>query len=224
MAQDQTNTFGDTLQVTELFASIQGESTRAGCPCGFVRLAGCNLRCAWCDTPYSYGPGERMSLDAIVDTVEQWRLSLVEITGGEPLLQANTPRLASLFLDAGYTVLVETNGSLPIDVLPDGIVRIMDIKCPDSGMHEKMDGRNLQLLTAQDEVKFVVASQADYQWALNLLRHSEMGQRCGAVLFSPATGRLDPADLAQWILKDQPDARLQLPLHKYIWPGRERGV
>ncbi|HOC70476.1 MAG TPA: radical SAM protein [Candidatus Hydrogenedentes bacterium] len=224
MIQDNTDPSVETLQVTELFASIQGESTWVGCPCGFVRLAGCNLRCAWCDTTYSYGPGATMTLPEIVEKLRGWGLPLVEITGGEPLLQPATPRLASLFLDAGLTVLVETNGSLPIDVLPEGVIRIMDIKCPDSGMHENMDRRNLEVLTPRDEVKFVLASRADYTWALDLARQQNLAQRCGAVLFSPAAGRLSPATLAGWMLEDCPPARLQLPLHKYIWPGRDRGV
>ncbi len=224
MTQDNTDPSVETLQVTELFASIQGESTWAGCPCGFVRLARCNLRCAWCDTTYSYGPGATMTLPEIVEAVKRWNLPLVEITGGEPLLQSATPRLASLFFQAGFTVLVETNGSLPIDVLPEGVIRIMDIKCPDSGMHEKLDGRNLEVLTPRDEVKFVLASRADYTWALDLARQQNLAQRCGAVLFSPAAGRLAAATLAGWMVEDRATARLQLPLHKYIWPGRDRGV
>lgn len=224
MPLDNTDAFMETLQVTELFPSIQGESTWAGQPCGFVRLAGCNLRCAWCDTPYSYGPGDTMTLPEIVETVRQWGLPLVEITGGEPLLQPATPKLASRFLEAGLTVLVETNGSLPINVLPEGTVRIMDIKCPESGMNGKMDWNNLNRLMRRDEVKFVLASRGDYRWALDLLRRTEIGSRCGAVLFSPATGRLDPAELAGWMVADRTAARLQLPLHKYVWPGRERGV
>ncbi len=224
MTQDDTNACSETLQVTELFASIQGESTWAGCPCGFVRLAGCNLRCVWCDTAYSYVPGATMTLSEIVEAVQQWRLPLVEITGGEPLLQPGTAALASMFLHAEYTVLVETNGSLPINTLPPGVVRIMDIKCPDSGMSDKMDWCNLDLLTMRDEVKFVLASRTDYTWALDLIHRSGLSERCGAVLFSPATGLLAPAELAAWMLEDRPAARLQIPLHKYIWPGCDRGV
>lgn len=212
------------LQITELFASIQGESTRTGLPCGFVRLAGCNLRCAWCDTSYSYEGGITMPLGAILAQVRLWGISLVEITGGEPLLQPESAALAALLLREGYTVLIETNGSLPIDVLPGEVIRILDIKCPDSGMEDRVLWRNLDLLTRQDEVKFVLASKADYDWALDVLRRFDLARRCGAVLFSPVTGRLDPMDLAAWMIADKPAARLQLPLHKYIWPGRQRGV
>ncbi|NLV46532.1 MAG: radical SAM protein [Candidatus Hydrogenedentes bacterium] len=213
-----------TLQVTELFSSIQGESTWAGCPCGFIRLAGCNFYCAWCDTAYSRGAGRTMTLAEIRDEVRKWHLPLVEITGGEPLLQPDAATLASLLLEEGYTVLVETNGSLPIDMLPAGVIRIMDIKCPDSGMHEKMEWSNLDQLAARDEVKFVLASRTDYLWALEIMQRHDLSRRCAAVLFSPVTGWLEPAELAGWIMEDKPPARMQLPLHKYIWPGHTRGV
>lgn len=165
-----------------------------------------------------------MTLGAILEKLQEWRLSLVEITGGEPLLQPESATLASMLLDEGYTVLVETNGSMPIDALPEGVIRIMDIKCPDSGMHEKMEWRNLDKLTARDEIKFVLASRADYLWAQEIICRFSLPDRCGAVLFSPVTGWLDPAELAKWILEDKPAVRLQLPLHKYIWPNRDRGV
>jgi len=224
MTANQSLPNGEYLLVTELFASIQGESTRAGLPCGFVRLSGCNLRCSWCDTTYSYEGGTQMTLPAVLEQVRLWGLPLVEITGGEPLLQPLTPLLASLLLDRGHTVMIETNGSMPIDVLPDGVIRILDIKCPESGMQDRMHWPNLELLTGRDEVKFVLASQSDYNWALNIIRDFDLSRRCGAVLLSPVTGRLDPQDLAAWMMTGKPDARLQLPLHKYIWPGRQRGV
>ena len=224
MAEKAPTLTDGALQVTELFASIQGESTRAGLPCGFIRLAGCNLRCSWCDTTYSYEGGTEMTLSAILEQVRQWGLPLVEITGGEPLLQPLTPVMASLLLDRGLTVLIETNGSMPIDVLPSEVVRILDIKCPESGMQDRMHWPNLELLTTRDEVKFVLASQSDYRWALDILRQFDLSRRCGTVLFSPVTGRLDPKDLAAWMMADKPTARLQLPLHKYIWPERQRGV
>ena len=212
------------LLVTELFASIQGESTRAGLPCAFVRLSGCNLRCSWCDTTYSYEEGTPMTLPDVLEQVRQWGLPLVEITGGEPLLQPLTPLLAALLLERGHTVLIETNGSMPIDVLPDKVIRILDIKCPESGMDTQMHWPNLELLTSQDEVKFVLASRTDYLWALDIIRNTGLSRRCSAILLSPATGRLDPKDLAAWMMADRPTARLQLPLHKYIWPERQRGV
>jgi 7-carboxy-7-deazaguanine synthase len=213
-----------TLQISELFASIQGESTYAGQPCGFIRLAGCNLRCTWCDTTYAFEGGNTGTIQEILETVASWRLPLVEITGGEPLLQSGCVPLAEALLEAGYTTLLETNGSLPIDVLPDGVVRIMDIKCPGSGMSDRMHWPNVEALAKQDEVKFVLANRADYDWTLEVLHRYDLAARCKAIHLSPVSGMLDAAHLAAWMLEDRPPARLQLQLHKIIWPADMRGV
>ncbi len=213
-----------TLQISELFTSIQGESTYAGQPCGFIRLVGCNLRCVWCDTGYAFEGGNTRTIQEILETAASWRLPLVEITGGEALLQPGCVPLAQALLEAGYITLLETNGSLPIDVLPNGVVRIMDIKCPGSGMSDRMHWPNVEVLTKQDEVKFVLANRADYDWALEVLQRYSLAARCKAIHLSPVSGMLDPAQLAVWMLEDLPPARLQLQLHKIIWPADMRGV
>lgn len=220
MPSDSTS----TLQISEMFASIQGESTYAGQPCGFIRLAGCNLRCSWCDTAYAFEGGNAMAIPEILETVASWRLPLVEITGGEPLLQSGCILLAKALLKAGYTTLLETNGTLPIDVLPDGVVRIMDIKCPGSGMSNRMHWPNVEALAKQDEVKFVLANRADYDWTLEVLHRYDLAARCRAIHLSPVLGMLDAAHLAAWMLEDRPPARLQLQLHKIIWPADMRSV
>lgn len=207
-----------------MFASIQGESTYAGQPCGFVRFAGCNLRCAWCDTAYAFEGGNTMSVKELLEVVESWQLPLVEITGGEPLLQPGCILLAEALLAAGYTTLIETNGSLPIDILPSGVIRIMDIKCPGSGMSDRMHWPNLEALTKQDEVKFVLADRADYDWAIEVLHRYDLAAHCKTIHLSPLSGSLNAAQLAAWMLEDRPPARLQLQLHKIIWPADMRGV
>lgn len=209
--------------VNEVYVSIQGESSFAGRPCIFVRLTGCNLRCAWCDTAYAFHEGQRRSIDDIVRQVASLSLPLVEITGGEPLLQPGCAALAQRLLMADMTVLVETSGSLPINTLPDGVVRIMDIKCPGSGEVDKMDWRNLSWLTERDEVKFVVSDRDDYEWARDIIRSHGLIGRC-EVLISTAYGLVAPRDLAEWILMDKLQVRLQLQLHKYIWEPDKRGV
>jgi 7-carboxy-7-deazaguanine synthase len=210
------------LEVSEIFPSIQGESTYAGRPCVFVRLAGCNLSCSYCDTPYAREGGEMLSREAVVAKAVGYRCRLVEITGGEPLLQEETPALVSALLDRKLEVLVETNGSLDISVLDPRAVRIMDLKCPSSGETEKMRWENLVLLTLRDQVKFVVADREDYLWAKGVVE--ERLPAGPAVLFSPAAGLLAPAALAGWILGDGLEVRLQLQLQNVIWPDRERGV
>lgn len=215
----------DTLLVTEIFYSIQGESTRAGLPCVFVRLARCNLRCRWCDTEYSFKGGDRMTLDAVLAKVCGWDCGLVEITGGEPLAQKNCPALAARLLDAGKTVLVETGGSLPIDTLPPGVVRIMDLKCPDSGMCARNYWPNVDVLDpARDEVKFVIASRGDYEWSRDILRKYNLAARCRAVLMSPVRDAVPFDALAAWMLEDGLPARFQAQLHKIIWAPDRRGV
>lgn len=211
-----------SLLVNETFYSIQGESSFAGLPCFFVRLTGCNLRCSYCDTRYAHKEGKRMSVDDVLAAMPRGYLGLVEVTGGEPLLQDAFPELVRRLLRRGYTVLVETNGSLDIRCLPQGSVCIMDIKCPDSGMSDRMDFENLSRLRPQDEVKFVVQSHDDYLWAKKLLRKGTFPPP-ERVLFSPAHGTLEPRRLAEWILADRLGARIQLPLHRLLWPGVERG-
>jgi 7-carboxy-7-deazaguanine synthase len=212
------------VQVTEIFKSIQGESTWAGLPCVFIRLTGCNLRCVWCDTAYAFQGGARRTLDEVVAEVETLDCGLVEITGGEPLLHPHCGTLAARLLALGKTVLCETGGSLPVDLLPAGVIRIMDLKCPGSGECDKNDWSNIERLNPRDEVKFVIASREDYDWARGQVAAHALDQRCNAVLFSPVHGSVHPADLAAWILKDCLPVRFQLQLHKFIWPPDARGV
>ncbi len=189
----------------------------------FVRLAGCNLDCSYCDTRYARHGGTFTSVDCIVQNVEEHRVRLVMVTGGEPLLQDQTPELIGRLVSRGYTVLVETNGSLDIGVLPDEAIRIVDMKCPDSGMAGKMLMTNLEQVRKRDEVKFVISSRKDYLWAKELMLRHSLPQRT-TVLFSPAHGVLRPRDLAEWILEDHLECVLQLQLHKIIWPEKQRGV
>jgi 7-carboxy-7-deazaguanine synthase len=212
------------LTVNEIFHSIQGESTRAGERCVFVRLTACDLRCSWCDTPYAFHEGRKMTIDEVLEAVEAFDCPTVEITGGEPLLQKETPELMRRLLDRGKRVMVETGGHLPIDRVPPGVVRIMDIKCPGSGEAHRVDWSNIERLTAADEAKFVIADRADYEYARDVLRRCRLDERCGAVLFSPVHGVLDPQALAEWVLADRLPARVQLQVHKYIWAPQTRGV
>jgi 7-carboxy-7-deazaguanine synthase len=211
------------ITVCEIFASIQGESTHAGRPCVFVRLAGCNLRCAWCDTAYSYEEGNEMSIEGILDRVDPFGINLVELTGGEPLLQPDSPSLVGALCNAGYELLIETNGSQDIEHIDPRAKIIMDIKAPSSGMADRMFWPNLEFLKPDDEIKFVLATREDYEWASNLVRNEELAAIC-SILFSPVFGMLKPADLAAWILEDRLPVRLNLQLHKYIWPPEQRGV
>jgi len=214
----------DGLQITEIFKSIQGESTWAGLPCVFVRTAGCDLRCAWCDSAYSRDGGAWMTLDAILQRVRELDCPLVEITGGEPLLQEATPDLARRLQAAGCTVLVETNGAQPIEVLPDGVIRIMDLKCPDSGECGRNRVANVEQLKPYDEVKFVLASRRDYEWARDRIAAYALASKVKAVLLSVAFGALPAAQVVQWMLEDRLPARFQLQLQKFIWEPGRRGV
>lgn len=210
------------LRVTEIFLSLQGESTHAGLPCAMVRLTGCNLRCAWCDTEYAFAGGRTLSVDEVVRRVDEFGVRRVEITGGEPLLQKDTPRLAHRFAERGYTVLCETSGERNIDLLPPGVRRIMDLKCPASGESHRNDWRNLDRLRAGDEVKFVVANRADFDWAREVVRAHRLQERV-PVLVSPVHDQVAPSDVAGWILDSGLDLRLNLQLHKLVWgnvPGR----
>lgn len=212
------------LTINEIFHSIQGESTFAGEPCVFVRLTGCDLRCRWCDTPYAFHEGRRMSVDEVVADVETYACSAVEVTGGEPLLQPDVYLLMQRLLDLDKTVLVETGGHRTIAHVPPRVVRIVDIKCPGSGESAKNLETNLALLTPRDQVKFVVADRTDYEFARDVMMRENLAARCGAVLMSPVHGELPPRTLAEWVLADRLPARVQLQVHKYIWSAEARGV
>ena len=212
------------LTINEIFHSIQGESTHAGRPCVFVRLTACDLRCRWCDTPYAFHEGRKMSVDEVVADVEARGCPVVEVTGGEPLLQPDVYPLMQRLLDTGKTVLVETGGHRSIAQVPAGVVRIMDVKCPGSGESERNDWSNLALLMPTDEVKFVIADRADYEFAKDITRRENLSQRVAAVLFSPVHGELDAKLLAEWVIVDRLNVRVQLQMHKYIWTPETRGV
>jgi 7-carboxy-7-deazaguanine synthase len=212
------------LTINEIFHSIQGESTHSGRPCVFVRLAACDLRCSWCDTPYAFHEGTKRSVDDVVQQVAGFGCSLVEITGGEPLLQGDVYPLMDRLLESGVTVMVETGGHLSIDRVPPQVIRIVDVKCPGSGESGRNHWENLGLLTTHDEVKFVIRDRADYEFARNVVSQHSLTGRCAAVLFSPVHAVLAPKDLAEWILEDKLQVRLQLQAHKYIWGADVRGV
>jgi len=212
-----------TLTINEIFVSIQGESTWAGLPCVFLRTTGCPLRCTWCDTEYAFHEGSRWQLEDLVQEACRHEVPLVEITGGEPLAQPAVPALAAALLARGKTVLVETSGAFDISVLPEGVHRIMDLKCPGSGESASNDWANLERLRPGDEIKFVLAGRPDYEWARDVIARHDLASRV-PVLLSPVWGDLEPADLAAWILEDRLPVRLQLQLHKILWPGVERGI
>lgn len=212
------------LTVNEIFYSIQGESVYAGLRCVFVRLTGCNLRCRYCDTRYAFDEGSVMSVAQIVDQVATFGCDRVEITGGEPLAQNHTPDLVDALLSNGYHLLIETNGSLDIDRVDRRCSRIMDIKCPSSGEHAKNDAANLQRLTAHDQVKFVIGDRDDFLFATQLLPRLPAALPTNRILFSAVSDRLPPDQLAAWMLEARIEARLQLQLHRLIWPDQDRGV
>jgi 7-carboxy-7-deazaguanine synthase len=225
------------MVITEIFKSIQGEGTRAGLLCIFVRLTGCNLRCTWCDTAYAFQGGTKMTIDDVLARVRELagepvaRIPLVEITGGEPLLQPETPELASRLLADGFTVMIETSGERFVGVLPVGVVKIVDVKCPDSGEPETFDISNLSAVAKQDEVKFVISTRRDYEFARDFTREHKLAERVGEVLFSPVfpdpEGKwagLNARELAEWILADRLPVRLGLQLHKFIWDPTTKGV
>lgn len=210
------------LKVNEIFKSIQGESTYAGLPCTFVRLAGCNLRCTYCDTSYAYYNGRELSDEDIMAKIEEYSVKCVEFTGGEPLLQEETPRLLKMLLDKGHDVLVETNGSICIGCLDKRLNIIMDYKTPKSGMSERMRPRNFEFLKKTDQIKFVLMDESDYLWAKDIIINNHLAERFDNILMSPAYGELSPKALVTWVLKDNLPVRVQLQIHKYIWAPDER--
>jgi len=212
------------LTVNEIFYSIQGESTRAGEPCVFVRLTACDLRCSWCDTPYAFYEGRKMSVDEVANAVAKHECSLVEITGGEPLLQDDVYLLMDRLLSTGHTVMLETGGHRPIDRVPAAVLKVVDVKCPASGESDKNDWKNLDRLAPHDEVKFVVQDRADYEFARDVIATHQLPSRAAAILMSPVHGVLDPKTLSEWMLADHLPARLQVQLHKFIWHPGTRGV
>jgi 7-carboxy-7-deazaguanine synthase len=211
------------LTINEIFYSIQGESSRAGQPCVFVRLTACDLRCSWCDTPYAFDEGRKMSVDEVVGAVERYGCPLVEITGGEPLLQEDVYELMERLQRAGRTVMLETGGHRSIARVPADVLKIVDVKCPGSGEADRNDWSNLEALAPHDEVKFVIRDRADYEFARGVISRHRLADRA-AVLLSPVHGVLEPRMLSEWLLADRLPARLQLQLHKYIWPSDTRGV
>lgn len=226
---NQTRPGSETLPVTEIFHSLQGESTWIGLPCTFVRLTGCPLRCVWCDTDYAFKGGEKMTLAAIVEAVRELGTPLVEVTGGEPLVHGHAFTLVARLLDDGFTVLVETSGAFDIAPLDPRAHRIMDLKCPGSGESSKNRWSNLERLTGRDELKFVIRDRADYVWARDVVRERGLEARVQegslrALLFSPVWGDLPFPDLAGWILEDRLRVRYQLQLHKLVWGPDVPGV
>jgi 7-carboxy-7-deazaguanine synthase len=211
------------MKINEIFTSIQGETSFAGLPFTFVRLSGCNLRCTYCDTQYAYEEGEEQSLEGVIAEIEKRDVPRLVITGGEPLLQDETQALCSRLLDLGFTVLLETNGSILIKDVDPRVHRILDLKCPGSGMDNRMDFRNITYLTTRDEIKFVISHREDFEWALATIKQHALRGRAH-ILFSPVYGRLGPGELAEWIMREKLNVRLQLQLHKYIWPDKTCGV
>ena len=212
------------LTINEIYFSVQGESTWAGLPCVFVRLTFCDLRCTYCDTEYAFYEGKKRSLGEIVDDVLAYDCPLVEITGGEPLLQRNVLPLMAMLADADRTILLETSGAHDISAVDPRVHRIMDLKTPGSGEVERNLFSNIDYLTPRDEVKFVIGSREDYEWSRTQLRGHRLADRCGAVLFSPIFGRIDPREIVEWILADKLPVRFQLQIHKFIWTPTQRGV
>jgi 7-carboxy-7-deazaguanine synthase len=212
------------LTINEIFHSIQGESTHAGRPCVFVRLTACDLRCSWCDTTYAFHEGHKMSVDDVLQRVDAYGCDVVEITGGEPLLQKDVYPLMRQLLDGGRTVMLETGGHLSVEEVPHGVIRVIDVKCPGSGESARNHWANLDRLRPTDEIKFVLRDRADYEYAREIVESRRLLGRCAAVLFSPVHGVLDAKALAAWVLEDRLPVRVQLQIHKFIWDATTRGV
>ena len=211
------------LRIAEIFKSLQGESSYAGLPCAFVRFTGCNLRCCYCDTEYAFYDGKEMTVNQTVASVEKFNLSLVEITGGEPLLQDGSIELMKRFLSLNYKVMLETGGSISIEYVPKEVIKIIDLKCPSSGEMDNNDFNNLSRLSSHDEIKFVIGDRDDYEWSCRVLKEYKLENKIN-ILFSPVFGVLNLRALAEWILKDNLPVRLQTQLHKHIWDKHATGV
>jgi 7-carboxy-7-deazaguanine synthase len=212
-----------TLKVNEIFFSIQGESSHAGRPCVFIRLTYCNLRCTYCDTEYAFFEGKDMSIEQIMQKVAEFKCKLVEVTGGEPLIQKNVHLLMKKLCDSGYEVLLETAGHINISPVDKRVKKIMDLKCPSSGESEKIYWKNIDYLHAGDELKFVIGDRSDFEWAVNIIHARNLGYK-NIILFSPVFGRMENKQLAGWILEEKLSVRMQLQIHKYIWEPDKRGV
>ena len=212
------------MKICEIFYNIQGESTFSGLPCVFIRTSGCNLRCSYCDTRFAYEEGYEIKTGKILEKIKKFNCNLVEITGGEPLLQEEVYDFIEKSLEANYRILIETNGSILTNRLPKQVIKILDIKCPGSGQSEMMDLNNLSYLKMNDQVKFVIMDEGDYNWAKNLISENNLTSITENILFSSVYGILDPKKLAEWILKDNLNVRLQLQIHKIIWGSCMRGV
>ena len=212
------------VTINEIFYSVQGESTYAGRPCVFVRLTACDLRCSWCDTPYAFYEGRKRAIDDVVAEVERYDCALVEVTGGEPLLQEDVYPLMDELVARGKTVLLETGGHRSTARVPNPVITILDIKCPASGEADRMDWENLGRLRPRDEVKFVIKDRVDYEYARDAISRHDLSARVAAIHMSPVHGVLDARTLSEWVLADRLPVRVQLQLHKYIWPADMRGV
>ena len=212
------------VTINEIFYSVQGESTFAGRPCVFVRLTACDLRCSWCDTPYAFHEGRKRAIDDVVAEVEKYDCALVEVTGGEPLLQEDVYPLMDELVARGKTVLLETGGHRSTARVPAPVITILDIKCPASGEADRMDWDNLARLRPRDEIKFVIKDRVDYEYASDAISRHDLAGRVAAIHMSPVHGVLDPKTLSEWVLADRLPVRVQLQLHKYIWPADMRGV
>ena len=212
------------MVITEIFKSIQGESTFAGLPCVFVRLTGCNLRCHWCDTAYAFHGGQKMSVDEVMARVREFGGKLVEITGGEPLLQEDIYPLTERLLAEKFQVLIETSGERSIRRLPRAVIKVMDVKCPGSGEGGRFCFDNLEVLERKDQVKFVIADETDYRYACDFMAAQELGKRVDEIILSPVFGQMPPRQLAEWILRDGLRVRMGMQIHKFIWEPQARGV
>lgn len=211
------------LKVNEIYFSVQGESTKAGLPCVFIRLTYCNLRCTYCDTEYAFYEGKDISIDEIISEVKKYNCKLVEVTGGEPLVQKESLQLMEKLCDEGFEVLLETGGSLPVKEIDKRVKIIMDLKCPSSGMLKKNFYENIDYLKQKDELKFVIGTREDYEWAKDIMQKYNLNEKC-EVLFSVVFGMLEPLTLVEWILEDKLNVRFQLQMHKFIWEPTAKGV
>ena len=211
------------IKINEIYLSVQGESSRSGLPCIFVRLTGCNLRCVWCDTAYAFHEGKNQSIDQTLKDVKKFKINLVEITGGEPLIQEGVYPLMEALLENGYKVMLETGGSLSLGKVPRDVIKILDLKCPGSEEHKKNNLDNLKLLAPHDEVKFVILDRRDYEWSRDLIKKHKINETA-PILFSPVYGKLELKEMVKWILEDRLPVRLQTQLHKVIWSKETQGV